>query len=163
MQKEHYVYTHRNPVTGEIFYIGAGRDYYRKEKTISTRDKDFANRGDKWFEVVHHFGYPLTERLVSNLTKEEAGVIERKLIKELQPEANIQTRLPRDQDTRDKIKKKFASKMQAVRQYTLKGKFVAQYESLHEANRQTGIDVGSISQCIRGKALTAGGFTWRFA
>ena len=36
-----------------------------------------------------------------------------------------------------------------------------QYPSVHEAERQTGIDNSSISKCLNGKRKTAGGFHWR--
>ena len=36
------------------------------------------------------------------------------------------------------------------------------YSSISEASRQTGINIGSISQCCNGKQKTAGGFHWEF-
>lgn len=48
-----------------------------------------------------------------------------------------------------------------VVQYTLDGKFVAEYESSHEAMRQTGFKQTNISSCCVGKLKTAYGFIWR--
>lgn len=48
--------------------------------------------------------------------------------------------------------------MRAVVQYTKKGEFVAEYSSMNEAERATGIKSGSISSCCLGKTKTAGGF-----
>lgn len=36
-----------------------------------------------------------------------------------------------------------------------------QYPSVHEAERQTGVNSGHISKCLNGKLKTAGGFHWR--
>lgn len=50
-----------------------------------------------------------------------------------------------------------------VSQYTKEGEFIASYPSSHEAERQTGVDCGSISNCCNGKRKSAGGYIWRFA
>lgn len=47
-----------------------------------------------------------------------------------------------------------------VIQYDLKGAVVARYESIKEASRQTGINRGGISDCIKHPTRTAGGFRW---
>lgn len=36
------------------------------------------------------------------------------------------------------------------------------FNTIREAERETGIDNGSISKCCRGKAKTAGGYCWRY-
>lgn len=50
-----------------------------------------------------------------------------------------------------------------VKQCTLDGQFVAEYPSMQEASRQTGICYVSISQCCLGKQKKAGGYVWRYA
>ena len=49
-----------------------------------------------------------------------------------------------------------------VLQYTKDLKFVAEYESIREAGRQTGINFGNIIKCCKGKYKSAGGFIWRY-
>ena len=51
-----------------------------------------------------------------------------------------------------------------LRNKTTKGKAVAQYPSIREAERQTGIDNAWISACCRGKYgyKTAGGYVWKY-
>jgi hypothetical protein len=51
-----------------------------------------------------------------------------------------------------------------VLQFDKQGKFVAEFSSTREAERQTGIDHGHISQCCNGnkKYSHAGGFIWKF-
>ena len=40
--------------------------------------------------------------------------------------------------------------------------FVAEYESIREAERRTGIDHNNINNCCKGKRKTAGGFVWKY-
>ena len=47
-----------------------------------------------------------------------------------------------------------------ILQYTLDGQFVAEYMSMKEASRQTGICISSISDCCNNKLKTAGGYKW---
>lgn len=53
-----------------------------------------------------------------------------------------------------------------VIQYDLKGNFIAEYPSIKEAERQTGIQDISIGNCCRGYIITkvtqAGGFKWKY-
>lgn len=49
-----------------------------------------------------------------------------------------------------------------VEQYTKDGKFVAEYPSMQEASRQTGICQSCISQVCNGIRKSAGGFIFRF-
>lgn len=37
------------------------------------------------------------------------------------------------------------------------------YSSMHQAQKETGINNGSISSCCNGKIKTAGGYHWQFA
>lgn len=49
-----------------------------------------------------------------------------------------------------------------VLQYKLNGEFIAEYNSLAEAGRNTGIIYPRISNCCNGKVKQAGGFQWKF-
>lgn len=57
------------------------------------------------------------------------------------------------------------TKSKAVNQFTIDGIFVAQYPSIREAERQTGIDNRWISGVCKGKYgfKTAGGYLWEYA
>ena len=50
----------------------------------------------------------------------------------------------------------------AILQYNLKGNFVAEHVSLHEASRTTGIAWQNISKVVRGVRPRAGGYTWKY-
>ena len=49
-----------------------------------------------------------------------------------------------------------------VEQYTLDGKFVAEYESGVEAAKALGLRASSIQRCAAGKRKTAFGYRWRY-
>ncbi len=50
----------------------------------------------------------------------------------------------------------------AVRQLSKNDQFIAEYRSVTEAYRRTGIAAGMISVCCSGKTKSAGGFVWEF-
>lgn len=50
-----------------------------------------------------------------------------------------------------------------VKQYTLSGEFVAEYPSIHEAYRQTGIHVGCIHSVMKGYSKQTHGYVWSYA
>lgn len=57
------------------------------------------------------------------------------------------------------------TKGKAVNQFTIDGIFIAQYPTIREAERTTGINNAWISGCCRGKYgyKTAGGYVWKYA
>ena len=48
-----------------------------------------------------------------------------------------------------------------VMQFSLDGTFIQEFASRCEAEKITGVDRGSISNCIRGRCKTAGGYIWK--
>lgn len=50
-----------------------------------------------------------------------------------------------------------------VLQYEQNGRFIASFESIAEASRQTGINATHISLCAKGKHRHSGGYVWRYA
>lgn len=52
------------------------------------------------------------------------------------------------------------AKSETVYQFTLDGKFVAEYGSMHEAERITGLDSGSISKACTGALKQYRGYVW---
>ena len=75
-----------------------------------------------------------------------------------------------EQSTRDKISAANAGRFsgskspraKAVTQYSLDGKFIAQYGSTREAERETGIKSTAIAAVCRGKHYIANGFRWAY-
>lgn len=54
------------------------------------------------------------------------------------------------------------SKSKPILQYTKDMVFVAEYKSLHEASRETSINVGNIGAVLKGKRRYAGGYIWKY-
>ena len=50
-----------------------------------------------------------------------------------------------------------------VKQYTLDGAFVKEYECIKKASEETGINKGNISLCCNNERKTTGGYIWRFS
>lgn len=50
-----------------------------------------------------------------------------------------------------------------VKQYTLSGELIAEYPSIHEAYRQTGIKVGCIYAVMNGYSKQTHGYVWSYA
>ena len=84
------------------------------------------------------------------------------------PEGFYPGRKPTSDETRERMSE--ASKGRVpwnkgkgtpVQQYTKDGQLIAEYSSLKEAERQTGIWAGSIDRCCKGQRKTANGFIWK--
>ena len=71
---------------------------------------------------------------------------------------SLSTRLKMSIIQQEKMKK-YAKK---VLQYDLDDNFVAEYNSLKEASKKTGIGKGDICNCCNGKRNTAKGFKWKY-
>lgn len=72
--REHYVYTHLNPKTKEVFYVGIGKG--------NRAWNQWARRSKFWDNYVNKHGFEV-ELIAENLTRNQAGKIETKLIAEL--------------------------------------------------------------------------------
>ena len=49
-----------------------------------------------------------------------------------------------------------------ILQFSKNGEFIAEYPSIHEAERQTGCNNSHICECCKGERKSAGGFIWRY-
>lgn len=54
------------------------------------------------------------------------------------------------------------AKGKAVQQYDLKGNFIAEYSSAHQANYITGINYSSICACCRGEIIHTKQYQWKY-
>ena len=64
------------------------------------------------------------------------------------------------EEHKKKIRENSPSK--AVIQLSKDGEFIAEYSSIHEAERQTGCHHQSICECCKGERKSAGGFIWKY-
>lgn len=72
MNKNNYVYFHRNPISGDIFYVGVGT----KQRAWSHR-----NRNNQWHNVVNKYGGFTVEIRQKNITRDMAFRFEIRYIK----------------------------------------------------------------------------------
>lgn len=59
------------------------------------------------------------------------------------------------------VQNKLKTRPIVVEQYSLNGEYIATYNSITEAGQAVGCQSGNISEQIRGKRKTAGGFIWK--
>lgn len=64
---------------------------------------------------------------------------------------------------RKNIKKAIEKNKIPVKQYSLTGKYIKTWESMTEASLNTGTYKSLISNCIKGKRESAGGYKWKIA
>lgn len=64
---------------------------------------------------------------------------------------------------RKQIQKLIQGNKKRILQYDQNGSFIASFESIAEASRQTGINATHISLCAKGKHRHSGGYVWRYA
>jgi hypothetical protein len=76
---KYYVYLHRKASNGEIFYVGKGKGKRAEHKT---------RRNAFWKNINKKHG-TVIEYVVKNLKEKEALKIEKKIIKKLEPKANL--------------------------------------------------------------------------
>jgi hypothetical protein len=50
-----------------------------------------------------------------------------------------------------------------VKQYSMDGKFIKEYPSMKQAEKETGIDNSAISKACKGKYKHTGGYKWQYA
>ena len=48
-----------------------------------------------------------------------------------------------------------------VEMFSFDGKIVSKFNSISEASKKTGINIGNISRCCNGHCKTAGGYVWK--
>jgi hypothetical protein len=72
--EQYYVYTHLNPLTKEIFYVGIGKGNRAWNR--------WAGRNKFWDNYVNKYGFEI-EIVAENLTRNQAGKIEIELIAHL--------------------------------------------------------------------------------
>ena len=64
------------------------------------------------------------------------------------------------EETKQKISE--SKGINGILQYSKDGKFIAEYISTREAERQTGCHQGNICSCCKGERKSAGGFIWKY-
>lgn len=66
-------------------------------------------------------------------------------------------------EIRNGRKDSWSTSPRAIDQLTLEGELVKTWPALNQAARTLGLDTGSLSKCVKGKAKTCGGFRWAYS
>ena len=64
----------------------------------------------------------------------------------------------------EESKRKISQSMgvNGILQFSKDGELIAEYSSIHEAERHTGCNQGNICNCCKGERKSAGGFIWKY-
>lgn len=93
-------------------------------------------------------------------TKEELEKMSQPRKRQYQPNPNSKIYNPRSEDVKRRIQE--SSHKKEVLQKDVDGNVLNIYDSLSNASRATGINLGNISSCCNKRVKTAGGFIWEF-
>jgi hypothetical protein len=143
---EFYVYLHKRVIDDVVFYVGKGRIYprckYARANDKSTRHKD-------WKEYIAKYEYKVEIYKTFN-SDLDAIDYENKLI-------NHYGFLHNNTGT---LVNKMISTVKTY-QYDTNGNFIAEYDSIRSAARNTGTHFGDLQDNIKGKLNQANNFQWR--
>lgn len=78
-------------------------------------------------------------------------------------QSEIMKNIYENKEVREKITGKNNGASRRVSQYNKDGDFIAEYNTLKEAEENTGISFKNISKAVRGHRKTAGGYVWKFS
>lgn len=65
--------------------------------------------------------------------------------------------------TEEAIAKRTAKQVKTIYQYDLDGNLIKEWDSVKQAGEALGINRPSISNCLKGRYKSAGGFIWRYS
>ena len=180
MERIYTVYSHTNKINGKK-YIGLTK---QKPEERWRHDGVGYKSQIKFWRAIEKYGWNNFEHeiLFTNLTEQEASVIEILLIKEfdcINNGYNVSlggSTTNHSQETLEKMRQSMLGKKhtQETKDKISKAKDNIKipvkcieteiiYESGSYAEKITGIDKASISKCCQGEMHTAGGFHWEFA
>lgn len=147
----------------EPFYIGKGKGERIKSHFYPSSLAKKNLKNNKLKNIINKGKQVLIEKLLNNLTEEDAYDLEKALINSIGRKDLKNGSLTNLCDGGYGIRNcKIESKWKKVYQYDLNGNILNQYISMTQAAEQTGLLVSDISRCCLGKARTHGGFFWSF-
>lgn len=165
MARNHVVYKHTLNNDGRVYIGQTWRTSIRWAD-----DGALYKTCPRFWAAIQKYGWQSFnhEIVFDNLSKEEADIVERVLIKHYDstnPEKGFNTTyggagcfMKNRND--DSYHNRFE---RPVTKYSLNGKQIANYDSVDDAEQKTGIMYTSIYKCCVGNhAFTAGGFRWAF-
>ena len=166
--EQYYVYTHLNPQTKEIFYVGIGKG--------NRAWNQWAGRNKFWENYVNKYGFEV-EIVAENITRNKAGKIEIELIahlgrrqieeggtlvnrslggdggsvgythteeykQKLSKERKGIIKKPLSKEAKDKLSKALTGREvtwgKAILQFDKQGNFIKEWDNMKDAERETG-------------------------
>lgn len=148
---------------GKHFYIGSAKVLKRRWKEHVTSFKSskhhssFAQRAfDKYKSIVFSIIELCNE---DNIIQKEQYWIDT-----LTPDLNMITLASNHWKlSEESIAKRTASISKTIYQYSLGGNLIKQWESVKQAGETLSINRPSISNCLKGRYKSAGGFIWKYS
>lgn len=153
---KHYIYVHICP---------DGKSYVGKTTNIKTR---FGKNGcgyrkcSKFYDAILKFGWDNIEHIVLHETEDDC--MARKLEKEEIYKRNSIIDGYNSNSKIDGWKNPYNKKEKieiGVKQYSMSGELIREYNSIKEASKETGIFFDGIRKCCNGKRKSAGNFIWK--
>lgn len=110
-------------------------------------------------ENHHNYGTKFSEETKRKISESQKGKIIP--LETIVKAANARVGLTQSEETKQKIQKNNQNK-RAVLQFSLDGKFIAEYVSTREAEKYTGVKYQYIIACCKHQKQEAGGFIWEY-
>lgn len=110
-------------------------------------------------ENNHNYGVKFSEETKRKISESQKGKIIP--LETIVKAANARVGLTKSKETRQKIQENNKNK-RAILQFSLDGKFIAEYASTKEAERYTGVKYQYIISCCKHQKQEAGGFIWEY-
>lgn len=126
-------------------------------------DETFKRRSEGTKRWINEKGHPLKGKHHSDETKKKISIANKKYTDEELRERRKEMERKKYWENKGKIiipKKVRITSVKPILQYTLDGEFVAEYQNISEASRQTGICRKAINNCVNQKVHTKNGYTW---
>lgn len=160
-EKQWSIYYLVCPYKNIVRYVGMSKDpQNRFAQHISQSDKMKKENPYKfnWIEKVKRKNMePKLQIVLSNLTFDEAFLLEEAMIKALK------TTHPKEITNIAPSNKPPVPKSKRIYKCDSEGNILKEYDGIRQAARKMKLSYGSISHCLAGRRKTCGGFIWRYA
>lgn len=148
---------------GKHFYIGSAKVIKRRWKehiTLFKKNKHHSNFAQNAFNRYKSIVFSIVELCgEDNITQREQYWIDT-----LSPDLNMTAVADNHwRLSEETIAKRTEKQVKTIYQYGLDGNLIKEWESVKQAGETLGINRPSISNCLKGRYKSAGGYIWRYS